>query len=255
MLLCPVRDCRLALKRDGRRLVCANEHSFDAARSGYFNLLQPQDRKSKQPGDTAEAVRGRRRLHDLGVTRPLFEAIADLAAATREDIVLDAGCGDGFYLGMLARKAGCEAHGIDISTAAVAAAAKRYPECEWIVANADLMLPFADRSFSLVLSITGRMNAGEFRRVLREDGRLLVAIPAPDDLSELRGAGRDRTARAVEAFGQFKLADQRRVTTSADLDADAVRDVLHSIYRPMQSKAVEAMRVTFSLDLLLFQPA
>ena len=41
--------------------------------------------------------------------------------------------------------------GIDISTAAVDAAAKRYPECEWIVVNADLMLPFADRSFSLVL--------------------------------------------------------------------------------------------------------
>jgi 23S rRNA (guanine745-N1)-methyltransferase len=255
MLLCPVRDCRLALKRDGRRLVCANGHSFDAARSGYFNLLQPQERKSKQPGDTAEAVRGRRRLHDLGVTGPLFEGIADLAAATREDRVFDAGCGDGFYLGMLARKTGCEAHGADISTAAVDAAAKRYPECEWIVANADLMLPFSDRSFSLVLSITGRMNSSEFRRVLREDGRLLIAIPASDDLIELRGAGRDRIARTVETFAEFKLSGQRRVTTSADLDASAVRDVLHSIYRPMQAKPVEAMRVTFSLDLLLFRPA
>ena len=44
------------------------------------------------------------------------------------------------------------------------------------------------------------MNASEFRRVLRDDGRLLVAIPAPDDLIELRGAGRDRVARTVETF-------------------------------------------------------
>jgi hypothetical protein len=49
------------------------------------------------------------------------------------------------------------------------------------------------------------------------------------------------------------LADQRRVTTTADLDAAAVQDVLHSIYRPMRLKPTEAMRVTFSLDLLLFR--
>jgi 23S rRNA (guanine745-N1)-methyltransferase len=124
------------------------------------------------------------------------------------------------------------------------------------VANADRFVPYADRSFSIVLSITARMNAGEFRRVLRDDGRLLVALPAPDDLIELRGKGRDRVARTVETFAQqFALVDQRRVTTAAHLDAAAVDDVLHSIYRPMGSKPVEAMRVTFSLDLLLFRPA
>jgi len=55
------------------------------------------------------------------------------------------------------------------------------------VANADRFVPYSDRSFSIVLSITARMNSGEFRRVLRNDGRLLVGIPAPDDLLGLRG--------------------------------------------------------------------
>jgi 23S rRNA (guanine745-N1)-methyltransferase len=195
-------------------------------------------------------------LHDLGVTQPLLDEIETLAAATPEDIVLDAGCGDGFYLGMLTRKIGFEAHGVDISTAAVDAAARRYSECEWVVANADRFIPYADRSFSLILSITARMNSTEFQRVLRDDGRLLVAIPAPDDLIELRGAGRNRVARTVGTFAHdFKLIDQHRTTTTADLDAKAISDVLHSIYRPMQSKPAEAMRVTFSLDLLLFRPA
>jgi hypothetical protein len=99
------------------------------------------------------------------------------------------------------------------------------------------------------------MNAGEFRRILRDDGRLLVAIPAPADLIELRGAGRDRVARTVETFATgFTLIDRRCVTTAADLDADAVHDVLLSIYRPIQSQPPEAMRLTFSLDLLLFRP-
>ena len=256
MLLCPVRDCHLPLNREGGRLVCARKHSFDVSSRGYVNLLQPQDRRSKQPGDTSDAVKARRRFHDLGVTTPLLGRIVEMVKASSEDVVLDAGCGDGFYLGTLAREIGFDAHGVDISTAAIDAAARRYPGCEWIVANADRFIPYDDKSFSLILSITARMNAGEFRRVIRESGRLLVAIPAPQDFIELRGAGRDRVERTVETFaGDFKLEEQGRVTTSADLDAEAVRDVLHSIYRPMQAKAPEAMRVTLSLDLLLFRPA
>jgi hypothetical protein len=99
------------------------------------------------------------------------------------------------------------------------------------------------------------MNADEFRRVLRDDGRLLVALPAPDDLIELRGTGRDRVERTIETFAKdFILSDQRRVTTTADLDASGIVDVLLSIYRPIQTHPIQAMRVTFSLDLLLFRP-
>jgi 23S rRNA (guanine745-N1)-methyltransferase len=245
----------MALEREERRLFCPRGHSFDVARSGYINLLQPQERRSNQPGDTAAAIAGRRRLHDRGVTQPLLQAIAEIMAASPGDMVLDAGCGEGFYLGTLARQTGFDAHGVDISVAAVDAAARRYPGCQWIVTNADRFLPYAGGSFSIVLSITARMNAGEFRRVLRHGGRLLVALPAPEDLVELRGAGRDRVARTVETFAHgFTLIDRRRAATAADLDAAAVQDVLLSIYRPMRSQPAEAMRVTFSLDLLLFRP-
>jgi 23S rRNA (guanine745-N1)-methyltransferase len=254
MLLCPVRNCHMALVREERRLLCARGHSFDVARSGYINLLQPQDRRSSQPGDTVAAVAARRRLHDCGATGPLLNAIAEITTPSPGDVVLDAGCGDGFYLGTLARQTGFSAHGIDISVPAIEAAARRYSECEWIVANADRFVPYADSSFSIVMSITARMNTSEFRRVLREDGRLLVALAAPEDFVELRGAGRDRVDRTIETFAQdFTLVDQRRVTTTAELDADAVHDVLLSIYRPMRSQPAEAMRVTFSLDLLLFR--
>lgn len=235
-------------------MVCPRGHSFDVARSGYINLLQPQDRRSKQPGDAAAAIAARRRLHDRGVTAPLLAAIADQMKPSRSDILLDAGCGEGFYLGSLARQAGLDAHGVDISIPAVHAAAGRYPECEWIVANADRFIPYSDGSFSAVMSITARMNALEFRRVLRSGGRLLVAIPGPDDLIEIRRTGRDRVARTIEMFADgFKLIATRRITTTAELDAAAVYDVLVSIYRPLRSEPVGASRVTFSLDLLLFR--
>ncbi len=255
MLVCPVRDCHLPLEPAERQVHCPRGHSFDVARSGYINLLQPQDRRSKLPGDTPNAMAARRRLHERGVTGPLLDAISDAVKPSANDSVLDAGCGDGFYLGTLARRSGFAGLGVDISIAAVDAAARRYPDCKWVVANADRFVPCAGQSFSLVLSITARMNSSEFRRVLRDDGHLLVAIPAPDDLIELRGVGRDRVERTVETFqNDFSLVDRQRVTTRSGLDAAAVEDVLLSIYRPMQTRPPEAMEVTFSLDLLLFRP-
>ncbi len=234
-------------------LVCASAHSFDIARSGYINLLQPQDRRSREPGDAPEIVAARRRLHDRGVTRPLLEGVGEILGAHASDVVLEAGCGDGFYLGTLAQQVGFEGAGVDISTPAIDAAARRYKECQWVVANADRTIPYADHSFSIVMSIAARMNSQEFARVLRNHGRLLVAVPAPDDLFELRGKGRDRAPRTIETFTpDFKLVDQRRATTTADLDVDSVQDVLLSIYRPMRSEPVGAMKVTFSLDILLF---
>ncbi len=259
MLICPVRACRLPLAREARRLLCPRGHSFDIARSGYINLLQPQERRSKRPGDTAAAVAARQRLHDRGLTEPLLDAIRKTMGASPSDIVLDAGCGVGFYLGSLARQTGFDGHGVDLSTRAIDAAARRYPPdtsgCEWIVTNADRFLPYSDGSFSVVLSITARMNPSEFRRVLRDDGRILVAIPAPEDLIELRGCGRDRVPRTLETFAKhFRLVERRRAATVANLDSAAVHDVLLSIYRPIRAQPIEAMRVTFSLDLLLLEP-
>jgi 23S rRNA (guanine745-N1)-methyltransferase len=258
MLLCTVRGCHQPLTRppvnDKKHLVCSRGHSFDIAHSGYINLLQPQDRRSRRPGDSAAAVAARRRLHDRGAAEPLLRAIAEIACAAPGTSVLDAACGDGYYLGSLARQNRIEAHGVDISIPAVDAAARRYPECEWIVANADRFLPYADGSFAVVLSITARMNESEFRRVVADGGHLLVGLPSPEDLTELRGAGRDRVPRTVETFAHgFKLVDQRRVTTTSDLDAAAAQDVLASIYRPLRSQPLGAMRLTFSLDLLLFR--
>src|ERR1700686_4410103 len=94
-LLCTVRNCRLPLRRGDGRFVCDNAHSFDTARNGYINLLQPQDRRSRNPGDSTAAIEGRRRFLDRGFAEPLQRAICDLL---KEGPVLDAGCGEGYYL-------------------------------------------------------------------------------------------------------------------------------------------------------------
>ncbi len=206
MLLCTVRDCRAPLVLEERRYVCANAHAFDIARSGYVNLLQPQDKRSKTPGDTPEAVAARRRFLERGHAAPLVDGIVRALPLREGDALLDAGCGEGHHLAAFRHAYGVDAHGTDISVPAIELAARRYRDCSWVVANADRFLPYADGSFRAVASITARMNPEEFRRVLAPEGTLLVVIPGADDLIELRAAilgeriERNRVERTVATF-------------------------------------------------------
>lgn len=255
-VLCPVRGCGARLERRERSWVCSRGHSFDIARSGYCNLLQPQDRKSKSPGDPREAAMARRRFLEAGHGDFLLQAL-------REEIrgaTLDVGCGEGWFLGSLAREREMEAHGVDLSVPAIELAARRWPGVNWWVVNADRALPFADGSFDTALSIAGRRPSGELRRVLKPRGRLLVAIPGEDDLIELReavlGEGRllGRVERTVaEMAGLFELESHRTLRSVETVDA---RDALAATYRgarKSQRKELGKMRVTLSFDLLRFQ--
>jgi len=219
--------------------------------SGYVNLLQPQERRSRRPGDSSEVVAARRRLHERGVTQPTSQAIESMLAPTAADRVLDAGCGDGWLLGGMQSRYGFAAFGIDISTPAIELAARRFAGCTWIIANADRLLPLAAGSMTKVLSVTGRGTAAELRRVLEPGGVLLVAVAAPDDLIELRGAGKDRAAKVVQELSpHLDLVSRQRVTAAVEVDEAAVRDLRLSIYRPRGG--TDMRTVTLSLDLLLF---
>jgi 23S rRNA (guanine745-N1)-methyltransferase len=266
MLLCTVRDCRAPLVLEERRYVCANAHAFDIARSGYVNLLQPQDKRSKTPGDTPEAVAARRRFLERGHAAPLVDAIVRALPMRAGDALLDAGCGEGHHLAAFRQAYGVDAHGTDISVPAIELAARRYRDCSWVVANADRFLPYADGSFRAVASITARMNPDEFRRVLAPDGTLLVVIPGPDDLIELRAAvlgervERDRVERTVATFAPaFTLARHERIAHVAMLDRESMGDVMSSSYRGLRARerekleGLDAMEVTLSRNLLLFR--
>lgn len=260
-LLCPVRGCAAPMERRDRSWVCPNGHSFDIARSGYCNLLQPQDSRSKSPGDPKEAVLARRRFLEAGHGDFLLQALLEEIGARSS--VLDVGCGEGFFLGSLAKQQEMEAHGVDLSVPAIDLAARRWPEASWWVVNADRALPFADASFDLALSIAGRRPSRELRRTLK--GHLLVAIPGEDDLIELRaavlGEGRllGRAERTIaELAGDFELESHRTLRSVERLDEGAVRDALAATYRgarESQRKRLEEigeMEVTLSFELLRF---
>ena len=268
-LICPVRHCGAPLERRDTVWACSRRHAFDIARSGYCNLLQPQDRRSRQPGDPKPVVEARRRFLDAGYGEALLQALGeeiDALVLPPGAAVLDVGCGEGTYLGRLARGRDVEAHGLDLSLPAIDLAARRYPEATWIIANADRLLPYAAGSFALVLSIDARLNPEEMLRVLAPGGRLLIATPAPDDLAELRKAvlgedvRKDRMDRARTVLSDhFEIEARRRVGGTLRLDPAAARDALAATYRGarvsrrQRMEAISAMEVTLSHDLARFR--
>jgi 23S rRNA (guanine745-N1)-methyltransferase len=233
-LACTVRGCATRLVRRPPGLVCERGHAFDRARSGYVNLLQPQDRRSPTPGDARTEIEARARLYAAGLGAALAEELGRAAAALAlpaGSIAVDLGAGAGDFLAGLCAASGLAGIGIDLAAPAMELAARRFPEHTWIVANADRRLPLLDRSVALVLSVHGRRNPAECARVLAPGGHLLVALPAADDLVELRahvqGAGleRERVSSFLAEHAGFELVAR----SAARATVHATREQLHDL--------------------------
>jgi len=267
-LACSVRGCALPLEQSGETWACANGHAFDLARSGYLNLIQPQDRRSLQAGDSRATVAARRSLLDRGFGAALRQALLEVVATLQLPAtakVVDLGCGEGHFLAAICTHAEISGCGIDLSAPAVESASRRHPDLMWIAANADRTLPLRDGSFALALSTDGRRPTQELARVLAPDGHLLVAIPAADDLVELRQAvlqevhADDRVARVAAALSpEFRLLSRRTVQQSHDLDQDSLAQLAAATYRCARRREQEALAklkrlaVTTAHDVLLF---
>ncbi|MFH1019214.1 MAG: methyltransferase domain-containing protein [Pseudomonadota bacterium] len=198
ILQCPV--CRKPLLATADGYQCAAMHSFDAARQGYVNLVLAHKKHSKEPGDDPEMIQSRRRFLDLGyycrvsdgINEAVGSALAGLTYAS-ECSVLDAGCGEGFYLQRLKEAMAhgstahlpIEYHGVDVSKFAVRQATQRDRSMGWFVASIN-DLPFLDGSLDLVLSVFSPANIMEFARILKESGSLVFVSPGPRHLNGLR---------------------------------------------------------------------
>lgn len=268
-LACTVRGCGLLLERTGRSMRCARGHSYDIARSGYVNLLQPQDKRARLAGDSREAVAARARLLARGIGTGILESCARRAAALdlpANPVVVDLGSGTGDLLAALAQMRPIIGIGIDLSTDAADYAARKHPDLTWVVANADRTLPLLDRTVDLVVSIHGRRNPQECARVLTPGGFVLVAVPAPDDLIALRRAvlgravERDRVSSLLPEYEQeFEQVDRAVARERQHLDRGGIEDLLRISYRGARTsrlehlQSLEELEVTLASEILIFR--
>lgn len=185
-LICPIDGSPLLL--EGNSLSCANGHRYDIGRPGYANLLSVQHKRSKTPGDSKEMVNARTAFLSQGFYEPIACHLADIITAQKGNqlTVVDAGCGEGYYLEKIDSLVDTRLQliGFDISKWAIQRAAKRCPGT-WLVAS-NKRLPLADNSADVLLDMFGFPEFDSFARVLKPDGKLLCVTPGENHLIELR---------------------------------------------------------------------
>ncbi|MGL4253177.1 MAG: putative RNA methyltransferase [Fusobacteriaceae bacterium] len=192
MIICPI--CRKQLKREEKRYICENNHTFDISKQGHGNLLLSNQKNSKNPGDNREMVQSRKNFLEKGN----YSGISDRVNETLERYVigqeridiLDIGCGEGYYTGRLknfldGKGIKNEITAIDISKEAVLAGAKSYKGINWLVASATA-LPIEDSSLDFILCMFAKIDPLEFQRTLKKGGKLIIVSTGENHLEEMK---------------------------------------------------------------------
>lgn len=220
-LRCPV--CGGNMTRTGDDFACANKHRVNVNRKGCVNFLSsPVD--SCYDGALFQA---RRRVFAAGCYREVAEAMEAMLPPGAHRL-LDAGCGDGWYLNaLLERHADWQGAGVDISRDAILQATDQPCTALWCVGDLR-RLPFRDGAFTAILDVLTPANYDEFRRVLAPEGLLLKVYPGSEYLKEIRAArGMEPYAEGqVEAYLREKatMVEERRVTVSHRVTPELWRD-------------------------------
>lgn len=188
VLRCPV--CGATVVSDGRSVSClgTRRHNFDFARQGYLYLTTVQ----KSGGDDQDMVRARTEFLSAGYYKPI--AIGVLQELRKVlpagGILIDAGCGEGYYTNQIAAD-GYSVLGIDFSKTAIAHGSVQAKmqglseHVQYAVAGIH-KIPVADSSVDGIISIFAPCAKEEFYRVLRPGGFLILAGAGKDHLMGLK---------------------------------------------------------------------
>lgn len=250
-LRCPVCGAPMGVDKNGKSLACegtvsernpkGKTHLFDGGAGGYVHLAPGHS----GGGDSKEAVRARSSFLRSGYYAPAARAIAALVGeiTPKDGLVLDAGCGEGYYSNRVT-EGGNPVLGIDLSKFAVDAAAKtarrermnRGQASSTLYAVGSVFeLPVADATFDTVTNIFAPCAPVEYARVLKSGGRLVVAGAGERHLLGLKELIYDdpylndpRRDLPTEEDG-LRLSETRRVDFTVTVDDPEHRAALFSM--------------------------
>lgn len=214
ILACP--QCGAALTGDEGSLSCTSGHAFDIARHGYVSLLMGDAHTGT--ADTQAMTDARVAFLGQGHYAPIADEVAAAVAGAVGDApgcVVDVGAGTGYYLAdVLDRLTEHTGLALDISKFAMRRAARAHPRMDAAVCDAWRALPVATAAAAAVLNVFAPRNAGEFARILRPGGVLVIVTPSVRHLQELiaplglLSVDEDKAQRLEEQLGsRFERVD------------------------------------------------
>ena len=238
-LLCPVCGAPMAESDDKKSILCeggargnrvSRRHCFDCAASGYVNLAPPAQSLS---GDSREAVRSRTRFLDTDCYAPIRDAVCEMIDRYCGDgIVVDAGCGEGYYTAAMAKHA-AGVIGFDLSKFGIDTAAKRARreglDNALLAVSGIYEIPLRDGCAKGVVSLFAPCAEEEFSRVLQSGGVVIAVGAGEDHLLGLKKAIYDEVYKNTpreDMPKSMKLLEEKRVTFTITLTENgAIRDL------------------------------
>jgi len=218
---CP--NCSKALNQGVKQYFCPNGHNFDIARKGYVNLLLSSHIGAGNPGDSKEMLQSRRDFLEKGYYQQFSDKLNSIVYQfcvnsrqnnsinqgaskhsknnTRKEVnikevnIYDAGCGEGYYISRLKNDLenqnqdfSCfnfNFYGTDVARDAVNYASGRDKQIRFAVASS-YHIPILDNTVNYLLCIFAPRDEQEFRRIMKPNGKLIVAVPGARHLYTLK---------------------------------------------------------------------
>ncbi len=245
-------------------LGCGNSHFFDVNKRGFVNLIAGS---GKFIGDSPAMLDAREEFLGGGWYEPVRAVVSAIAKVEAAERVLDVGCGTGYYTrGVLDALPAAHALAMDLSPVAVGRTSRSHPAIQGLVADVWAPLPLRNSVTGIILNVFAPRNAPEFHRVLAHNGLLIVVIPQPVHLEELRAAGlavaiqEGKAAHVTKSLNNgFVLELHEQIRRNVALSPSEVASVVgmgpsaHHASVELQNHLRDSTDVTFAFDVMGFR--
>lgn len=187
--ICPVCEKRL-FKAEGT-LRCESSHSFDISSSGYVNLLNPGKKNNSKAGDSREMIRARTSFLNSGYYGKIRDTLCDIVSAKSGDLIVDAGCGEGYYTESVAKAyPESDVIGIDMSKYGAEHGAKSARRngifnLSYMVSSI-FSIPLPSNSVNTVINMFAPVACHEFLRIMKSGATLIVGVAGKTHLDGLK---------------------------------------------------------------------
>lgn len=182
-MICP--KCFSKLTKVNKSYICINNHNYDISKEGYINLLLSKT----NAGDNKDLIEGRINFLKKDYYKPLVLEIINILKEYNDlpNINLcDCGCGIGYYSRQLKESFNnINIYGTDISKDAIKYAAKSDKNTTYIVSS-NQKIPFEDKFFDILIHIFSPVFIEEAKRIIKDDGILIIVSPGKKHLYELK---------------------------------------------------------------------
>ncbi len=253
-LICP--KCNQPLEVEGKSCKCSNRHSYDFSKEGYINLLL---KESVSHGDDVQMVKARTSFLNTGAYSFLRDALCELVKKENSSLLLDLGCGEGYYTSAFSSK---EKYGFDLSKSALKYASKHDKTTQYVVSSI-FHIPLENEVADTIVTCFAPIASLEIERLLKENGCFIVVTPDENHLIELKELLYQEAYKNEVKDIEINLKKEKElhIQEKFEVDTEHLLDLFQmtpyayktDIHAMNKLKEIEKMTITASFVIRLYR--